>query len=121
MNKALAQYSRQELNKLLETCNSLTTRMEIRREIQSRRCPKHMKKAMQVLRRRVRFDGAHLTLTSSGYMRDDTEAIRKATRTYVESWIVPILDAIESGDTKFAKELVELERGHDIDGKEWAQ
>jgi hypothetical protein len=35
----------------------------------------------------------------------DTQAVREATRLYCETWIVPIIDAIEQGDTKFLKEF----------------
>lgn len=51
------------------------------------------RKACQVLRRLVRFKDAHLCLPGSN--KDATDAIREATRLYTETWIVPILDALE--------------------------
>lgn len=72
-----------------------------------------VKKACQVLRKRVRFTDAGLYLSDGHPGRNDTEAIRKATWLYTETWVVPILDAIERGDTHALKMLVEGERGHD--------
>lgn len=56
--------------------------------------------AVRVLRRLIRLETAHLTLPGSPYMRNDTPAIQEAMRLYRESWIEPILDCLESGDTK---------------------
>ena len=67
--------------------------------------------ACQVLRRRVRFKTAHLSLPDSGFMANDTPAIREATKIFIENWVIPIIDGIESGDTKFLKEFCEHERG----------
>jgi len=55
--------------------------------------------ACQVLRYRVMFGDAVLRLPGSSVDKDDTQLIRDATRLYVETWIVPVLDAIERGDT----------------------
>lgn len=53
-------------------------------------------KACQVLRSRVRFKTARL-----GPMGTDlTPEIREQTKLYVETWIVPIIDMIERGDTR---------------------
>jgi hypothetical protein len=57
-----------------------------------------VKKACQVLRRRVRFKRASLRLPTTPFPGDDTPAIIEATKLYVETWIVPLLDSIESGD-----------------------
>ena len=34
-----------------------------------------------------------------------TEAIRRATRLYIESWVMPLIDAIEKGDTGMLQRL----------------
>lgn len=59
-----------------------------------------LKKACQMLRHRVRYKDASLTLPDSVSfdIANDTEAIQQATKVYVESWIVPIIDLIECGD-----------------------
>jgi hypothetical protein len=71
-----------------------------------------VKKACQVLRRRVRYDGASLRLPTTPFPGDNTKAIRAATRLYVETWIVPLLDAIESGDMTVIRQFYEFEKGH---------
>ena len=73
---------------------------------------KCIKKACQVLRRKVRFDGAKISLPNTPFMSDDTAAIREATRLYVESWIVPLIDCIESGDMTLIKRYYADEPGH---------
>lgn len=74
-----------------------------------------IKKACQVLRRRVRFDGASIALPTTPFPGNDTPAIREATRLYVETWIVPLLDSIESGDMTRIKQYYEFERGHEME------
>ena len=85
-------------------------------------------KACQVLRRRVRFDGARISLPATPFPGDDTAEIRAATKLYTETWIVPLLDAIESGDLSLVHEYYEFEPGHDMkapndpklsDGRAW--
>jgi hypothetical protein len=72
-----------------------------------------LKHACEVLRRRVQYTDAGLTLPGNyiNSTREDTEAIREATRLYVDSWILPIIDAIESGDTKTLREFTQHDRG----------
>lgn len=72
------------------------------------------KKACQVLRRRARFENASIALPTTQFPGDDTQAIREATRLYVESWIVPLLDAIESEDYSVVKRFYEREPGHKL-------
>ncbi len=72
-------------------------------------------KACQVIRKRVRFDGASIRLPTTPFPGDDTKAIREATRLYVESWIVPLLDSIESGDVTRIREYYEYEKGHEME------
>ena len=65
-------------------------------------------KACDVLRLRVRYQkGARLRLPSSQLLTaDDTALIRTATRLYVETWIVPLIDAMQSGDITRIKEML---------------
>jgi hypothetical protein len=73
-----------------------------------------IQKACQVLRRRVRYDRAALRLESTRFPKDDTAEIREATRLYVETWIVPLLDMIEVGDTRGLRDSLRLDRGHPL-------
>jgi ubiquinone/menaquinone biosynthesis C-methylase UbiE len=73
---------------------------------------KAVRKACRVLRYRVRFESAFLQLPCTSSPGDDTKEIREATRLYMESWVVPILDMIESGDTKAMQSFCENESGH---------
>lgn len=59
---------------------------------------KTVQRACQVLKSRVRLEDAVIRLPGSGVGKSDTAAIREAMRLYVETWIVPLLDDIESGD-----------------------
>jgi len=62
---------------------------------------KAVQKACQVLRNKVRYKKASFRLPGTSINDpDDTGKIRECTRLFVETWIVPILDGIESGDTK---------------------
>ena len=79
-----------------------------------------LKKACQIIRKRVRFKTASITLPGNPTFQNDTPAIREATSRYVESWIVPLLDAIESGDMTLVKEYYQTEEGDPI-GRENAQ
>ena len=68
---------------------------------------KTFQRACDVLRSRVRFETAHLRLPTSQLLSDnDTETIRKATRLYVESWIVPLINAMQNGKVRDLKELL---------------
>ena len=66
--------------------------------------------ACQILRARVRFRTASLRLPGTPFPGNDTEAIRAATRLYVDTWVVPFLDAIEAGDMERLERLVKWER-----------
>lgn len=68
-----------------------------------------MQDACQVLRARVRYRRASMRLPGTPFPDDDTAVIREATRLYVESWIVPIIDAIEAGDTDALRMMTERE------------
>lgn len=72
-------------------------------------------KACQIIRKRVRFDEAKITLPTTPFPGDDTPAIREATRLYVESWIVPLLDSIESGDMTLIRQYYAFENGHEME------
>jgi hypothetical protein len=72
-------------------------------------------KACQVLRRRVRFKTASLALPTTPFPGHDTPAIRAATRLYVETWIVPLLDCIESGDMGLVREYYQHEEGDEME------
>ena len=69
---------------------------------------KTVKAACEYLRKKVRYESAGLRLPGNDNMNapEDTPAIRAATRIYVESWIIPVIDAIAAGDTKLIKRLI---------------
>ena len=71
-------------------------------------------RACQVLRWRVRFRNASLTLPKAEPGLTDTDRIRAAAHLYTESWIVPLLDAIETGNTRMLREWCEREDGDEI-------
>ncbi len=61
---------------------------------------RNVQRACRILRARVRYANAGLYLPGNETIgKHDTVAIQHATRLYTESWIVPLLDAIETGDT----------------------
>lgn len=70
-----------------------------------------IKKACQVLRSKVLFEHAGFILPGGNLntTENDTAAIRQATRLYVDSWVLPILELIESGDIGALKRLMEYE------------
>ncbi len=77
-----------------------------------------LQRACQVLRRRVRYKNAGLNLDGKwGSGNKDTKRIQEATRIYVESWIVPILDSIESGDTAALARFIAGDRGDKIESE----
>lgn len=61
------------------------------------RTPKALTKACQLLRGRVRYKTAHF---KNGLHEDVSEQVRNVTRLYVETWVVPLIDAIEKGDIR---------------------
>ena len=68
-------------------------------------------KACQVLRSRVRYKTARL-----GTMEADlTPEIREQTKLYVETWIVPIIDMIERGDTRALGEFCFGDQGDEME------
>jgi hypothetical protein len=68
---------------------------------------KTFSRACDILRSRVRFETAHLRLPSSQILAaNDTPVIREATRLYVETWIVPLIDAMQDGEVADVKELL---------------
>lgn len=73
-----------------------------------------VKKACQIIRKRVRFRGASITLPGNPMSKNDAPTIREATRVYVESWIVPLLDAIESGNMTLVRRFYQTEEGDPI-------
>jgi len=77
---------------------------------------KTVQHACRVIRRQVRFTDARLSLRDT-QNDGDIKTIRRATWLYVETWIVPILDAIECGDTYLLRQLVRNERGHELGRK----
>lgn len=67
--------------------------------------PKTIESACDLLISRVRYERAGLSLpkgdgTPHTSSEEDTQAIRDATSLYVETWIVPMLQAIKEGDLK---------------------
>jgi len=68
--------------------------------------PVALQRACEVLRARVRFKSASLTLPGNPFGQDDTQIVRDATRVYVESWIIPILNCIERGDLRLLQEVL---------------
>ena len=63
---------------------------------------KTVQRACQLLKARARFERAAFRLPGSALSDADrdTKLIREATRLYTETWIVPLLDAIERGDLR---------------------
>jgi hypothetical protein len=59
---------------------------------------KTLQVACDYLISKVRLENAVLCLSTTDFSKDDTPAIREATRIYVESWIVPVLEAIKTGN-----------------------
>lgn len=61
-------------------------------------------RALRLLRSRVRFRNAGFALPG---LKSEaaTAAVREATSLYIESWVVPLIDALERGDTRRLKSL----------------
>lgn len=60
--------------------------------------PKWVQRAMNKAISRVRFETASVRLPETPLSRDDTEKIREATKLYVETWIVPLLEAVRDNN-----------------------
>jgi len=69
------------------------------------RVSKIQEKACQVLRRRVNLTDARLSLPGKGGTSGDTKIIRRAVELYIKSWVEPIIDALETGDTIFLRQF----------------
>lgn len=67
---------------------------------------KTLRDACRLLRSRVLYQDAILRLPGSSLDDDDTLKIQLATDSYVNSWIIPLIDAIESADTNTLKDLI---------------
>lgn len=72
------------------------------------------KLACQVLRAKVRYAHASLTLPGNPFGCDDTGRIKEATRLFVESWIVPIIDDIERGNYEYTKRYLQSDERHEM-------
>lgn len=64
--------------------------------------------ACNELIKKVRFERAGFTLGDHwlSEIDRDTAAIKAATKNYMESWVVPLLEAIRDGDTKMLREYL---------------
>lgn len=49
--------------------------------------------------------GARISLTGAAFA-DDTDQVRAALKTHTESWVVPLINAIERGDLGTLAQLV---------------
>lgn len=67
--------------------------------------PRWARKAMDKAISRVRFESASIRLPGTPFGKDDTEAIREATRLYTETWIVPLLKAVRDGNRAAAERM----------------
>jgi len=76
-----------------------------------------LQRACQVLRAKVRFANASIQLPGTPIGQDDTAVIREATRLYVETWIVPLLDLIERGETAKLARCIERDVRHPMSKK----
>jgi len=67
-----------------------------------------IKKACRDLKSKVRFENASFTLPGNDMSNseEDTELIRRITKLYTESWVIPIIDAIEKGETYRLKRML---------------
>jgi hypothetical protein len=77
-----------------------------------------IQRACKVLRHRVRFTDAQFSLSDSMSNQADTDKIREATRLYISSWVEPIIDAIEIGDTSHLAFLIRGERSTESETEE---
>lgn len=74
--------------------------------------PRWQQRACDLLLKRVHYESASLGFTEDQlvaiaqrprYMANDTAEIQEATRLYVDTWIVPIIEAIRDGDRETAE------------------
>ena len=65
--------------------------------------PKWVQRSMNKAISRVRFETAVIRLPDTIFPEHDTELIREATRLYVESWIVPLLESVRDGKKDIAE------------------
>ena len=66
---------------------------------------KIIQKTCLLLKKRVKFENAKFSLQEGLPTDEDTTKIKKTTEVYVKTWVIPIIDAIEKGDTKFLKKI----------------
>ena len=68
---------------------------------------KTFQRACDVLRSRVRFETARLRLPHRQTLgADDTADIREATRLYIETWVIPLIDAMQTGKSQDIKDML---------------
>lgn len=68
-----------------------------------------VQKACDCLIDRVRYKNAAFTPPGPRRVessKEYTDEIREATRLYVETWIVPVLEALKEGDTRRLREKI---------------
>lgn len=65
--------------------------------------PKWVQRAMNTAIRKVRFESASIRLPGTPFPGDDTEVIREATRLYVETWVIPLMEAVRDGKKDIAE------------------
>lgn len=70
---------------------------------------KTVQRACQVLRHRVRFSNAYF----AGPI--PATKVRDVTKLYVETWIVPIINMIETGDTHGLARFIRGDTGDTLD------
>jgi hypothetical protein len=68
---------------------------------------KTVQEACRQLIDRVRYKEAKLRLPGSSFDDDDTLKIQLATEVYVDTWIVPLIEAIRDGSTYELKRMLE--------------
>lgn len=74
------------------------------------RITKAERRALQLLRSRVRFRCAGFTLPGVP-SEAATAAIREATSLYMETWVVPLIDALERGDIALLRLMTDRTEG----------
>jgi len=62
-----------------------------------------VRRAMDKAIDRVRLKNASIRLPTTQFPDDDTDAIREAMKLYVETWIVPMLEAVRDGKQREAE------------------
>ena len=64
---------------------------------------KWVQRSMNKAISRVRFERASIRLPDTPFPENDTELIREVTKLYVETWIVPLLEAVRDGKKDVAE------------------